>query len=105
MDAEGTLKISILSFARLTASLSSTTQLSALTDDAISARYFSPELLEDGARPTPESDMWAFGCVAFWVNGIAAELYNFTHYFLCRCTQTWSRIPLSNGSISLSQAS
>lgn len=68
VDAEGTLKISILSFARLTANLPSTTQASAPTDDAISARYLSPELLEDGARPTPESDMWAFGCVAFWVS-------------------------------------
>ncbi|KAF8603903.1 hypothetical protein BDV93DRAFT_128280 [Ceratobasidium sp. AG-I] len=27
----------------------------------------SPELLQDDAWPTLESDMWAFGCVAFWI--------------------------------------
>lgn len=29
--------------------------------------WTSPELLEDNARPTPESDIWAFGCVCYEV--------------------------------------
>lgn len=28
-----------------------------------SPRYMSPELLEEGARRGPESDVWAWGCV------------------------------------------
>ncbi|KAB5589387.1 Tyrosine kinase catalytic domain containing protein [Ceratobasidium theobromae] len=69
VDGKGTLKLSTISFARLAASRPSHKQLQkgALTiDDAISARYLSPELL-DIAWPTPKSDMWSFGCVAFWL--------------------------------------
>ncbi|KAG8785198.1 ATP binding [Ceratobasidium sp. 428] len=35
----------------------------------------SPELLQDEAGPTPESDMWAFGNVAFWVIFSGLEPY------------------------------
>ncbi len=33
-------------------------------------RYFSPELIEDGARHTQQSDMWAWGCLAFQVDSV-----------------------------------
>lgn len=70
VDGKGTLKLSIISFARLAASRPFHKQKGALTiDDAISARYISPELLGI-AWPTPKSDMWSFGCVAFWVRAI-----------------------------------
>ncbi|CAE6541747.1 unnamed protein product [Rhizoctonia solani] len=36
-------------------------------DSSVSVRYSSPELLMEDAVPTPESDMWSFGCVAFWI--------------------------------------
>ncbi|KEP50628.1 tyrosine kinase catalytic domain protein [Rhizoctonia solani 123E] len=67
VDGQGTLKISIISFARLAASLPANTQVAARPDSSISARYSSPELLMDNSTPTPESDMWSFGCVAFWI--------------------------------------
>lgn len=37
---------------------------------ACSYRWTSPELLEEGARPTPASDIWAFGCVCYEVGFI-----------------------------------
>ncbi|KAJ1305882.1 hypothetical protein OPQ81_010603 [Rhizoctonia solani] len=67
VDGQGTLKLNIMSFARLAACLPANTQVAARPDFSISARYVSPELLMDGATPTPESDMWSFGCVAFWI--------------------------------------
>ncbi|KAG8762205.1 hypothetical protein FRC11_010473 [Ceratobasidium sp. 423] len=67
VDGQGTLKLSIISFARLAASLPANTQVAARPEASISVRYASPELLMDGAMPTPESDMWSFGCVAFWI--------------------------------------
>ena len=73
VDSEGTLKITSISFGRLAANLPSTNQTAAPTDDSISVRYMSPELLQDDAWPTPESDMWAFGCVAFWVRVLHAR--------------------------------
>ncbi|CAE7151524.1 unnamed protein product [Rhizoctonia solani] len=57
VDGRGTLKLSIISFARIAASLPANTQIVARPDGSISARYSSPELLMDGAVPTPESDM------------------------------------------------
>jgi serine/threonine protein kinase len=68
VDGQGTLKLSILSFARVAASLPASSQVAARPDNYISARYSSPELLADSSRASPESDIWSFGCVAFWVS-------------------------------------
>ncbi|KAG9074915.1 ATP binding, partial [Ceratobasidium sp. 370] len=53
-DSKGTLKLTLTA---------------APNDDAISARYLSPELIakDDGSWPTPHADMWSFGCVACWM--------------------------------------
>ncbi|ELU39133.1 Pkinase domain-containing protein [Rhizoctonia solani AG-1 IA] len=67
VDGQGTLKLSIISFARVAASLPVNTQVAARPESAISARYTSPELLVDNPEASPESDMWSFGCVAFWI--------------------------------------
>ncbi|KAG9079779.1 hypothetical protein FRC06_007476, partial [Ceratobasidium sp. 370] len=50
-DSKGTLKLTLVSFARL------------------STRYLSPELIakDDGSWPTPHADMWSFGCVTCWM--------------------------------------
>ncbi|KAG9091931.1 hypothetical protein FS749_016135 [Ceratobasidium sp. UAMH 11750] len=68
-DSKGTLKLTLISFARLSANLPTHTQTAAPNDDAISARYLSPELVakDDGSWPTPHADMWSFGCVACWM--------------------------------------
>lgn len=39
-----------------------------------SARYLSPELLEDGAVYSREGDVWAWGCVLFEVMRLLALL-------------------------------
>ncbi|CEL64017.1 Protein kinase byr2 OS=Schizosaccharomyces pombe (strain 972 / ATCC 24843) GN=byr2 PE=1 SV=1 [Rhizoctonia solani AG-1 IB] len=67
VDGQGTLKLSILSFARVAASLPASSQVAVRPDNYISARYSSPELLADSSRASPESDIWSFGCVAFWI--------------------------------------
>jgi hypothetical protein len=59
-----------MSFARLAINLPSEAQRMVVTEDTISARYMSIELLQDDALPTPESDMWAFGGIAFWVRAV-----------------------------------
>ncbi|KAF8601648.1 kinase-like protein [Ceratobasidium sp. AG-I] len=66
VDGAGTLKLTLFSFARLTANLSAI-QMTATTDEAISARYLSPELLQEENKPTTHSDMWSFGCIACWM--------------------------------------
>ncbi|KAG8706995.1 hypothetical protein FRC08_000762 [Ceratobasidium sp. 394] len=68
-DGKGTLKLTLISFARLSANLPTNTQTAAPNDDAISARYLSPELVakDDNSWPTPHADMWSFGCVACWM--------------------------------------
>ncbi|KAB5589388.1 Protein kinase byr2 [Ceratobasidium theobromae] len=67
VDTNGEIKILLVSFARLSANLPSHIQTGAPADDAISARYLSPELLKENVRPSPSSDIWSFGCVACWM--------------------------------------
>ncbi|KAG9103003.1 hypothetical protein FRC07_010107 [Ceratobasidium sp. 392] len=67
VDGHGDLKLTSISFSRLSLSLPSEERGALFEGQFTSARYMSPELLQDEARPTPESDMWAFGNVAFWV--------------------------------------
>ncbi|KAG8709805.1 hypothetical protein FRC09_000459 [Ceratobasidium sp. 395] len=67
VDANGNLRLTSISFARLSLDLASEHRARLFEGDTPSARYMSPELLQDEASPTPESDMWAFGNVAFWI--------------------------------------
>ncbi|KAG9091527.1 hypothetical protein FRC06_000526, partial [Ceratobasidium sp. 370] len=67
MGGDGNLKLTSISFARLSLDLPPRDRRMLFNDDTASARYLSPELVQDEARPTPASDMWAFGNVAFWI--------------------------------------
>ncbi|CAE6347256.1 unnamed protein product [Rhizoctonia solani] len=67
VDGQGTLKLSIISFARVATSLPENSQVAVRPESPISVRYASPDLLIDNTRTSPESDMWSFGCVAFWI--------------------------------------
>ncbi|KAG9095464.1 hypothetical protein FS749_010398 [Ceratobasidium sp. UAMH 11750] len=67
VDGNGNLKLTSISLARLSLNLPARDRRDLFGEDTTSARYMSPELLQDKARPTPESDMWAFGNVAFWI--------------------------------------
>ncbi|KAG8742756.1 Retinal guanylyl cyclase 2 [Ceratobasidium sp. 414] len=67
VDGNGNLKLTSISLARLSLNLPASDRRTLFGEDTTSARYMSPELLQDEARPTPESDMWAFGNVAFWI--------------------------------------
>ncbi|KAG8692330.1 hypothetical protein FRC08_009842, partial [Ceratobasidium sp. 394] len=67
VDGDGNLKLTSISFARLSLNLPLRDRKTLFDDDTASARYLSPELVQDEALPTPGSDMWAFGNVAFWI--------------------------------------
>ncbi|KAG9120763.1 hypothetical protein FRC07_003615, partial [Ceratobasidium sp. 392] len=67
VDAYGNLKLTSISFARLLRDLPTCHRRILFDDEPTPARYLSPELLQDDARSTPASDMWAFGNVAFWI--------------------------------------
>ncbi|KAG8716181.1 hypothetical protein FRC09_015988 [Ceratobasidium sp. 395] len=68
VDAGGNLKLTSISLTRISLSLPSEEQGILFEGGINSARYMSPELLRDEACPTPQSDMWAFGNVAFWIH-------------------------------------
>ncbi|KAG8760534.1 hypothetical protein FRC12_009548 [Ceratobasidium sp. 428] len=68
VDAGGNLKLTSISLTRISLSLPSEEQGVLFEGGINSARYMSPELLQDEACPTPQSDMWAFGNVAFWIH-------------------------------------
>ncbi|KAG8794198.1 hypothetical protein FRC12_000217 [Ceratobasidium sp. 428] len=68
VDAGGNLKLTSISLSRISLSLPSEEQRILFEGGINSARYVSPELLRDEACPTPQSDMWAFGNVTFWIH-------------------------------------
>ncbi|KAG9120523.1 hypothetical protein FRC07_003942 [Ceratobasidium sp. 392] len=67
VDDHGNLKLTSISFAQITLSLPSEEQGMLFEAEISSARYMSPELVQDDTLPSPASDMWAFGNVAFWI--------------------------------------
>ncbi|KAG8742761.1 hypothetical protein FRC10_000928 [Ceratobasidium sp. 414] len=80
IDGDGNLKLTSTSFARLSLNLPLRDRKMLFNDDTASARYLSPELVQDEARPTPASDMWAFGNVAFWTPQIFSSLVPYPEY-------------------------
>ncbi|KAF8598234.1 kinase-like protein [Ceratobasidium sp. AG-I] len=68
VDANGTLKLTLFSLSRLAADMPRAEESSSLIDFVESIRYFSPESLHVEARPSVWADMWAFGCIVFWIH-------------------------------------
>ncbi|CAE6366729.1 unnamed protein product [Rhizoctonia solani] len=64
---DGTAKISLFSFSRALATLRFGTGLAEQTGLLMAFRWMSPELLLNNCQPTTESDMWAIGCVYYWI--------------------------------------
>ncbi|CAE7150927.1 unnamed protein product [Rhizoctonia solani] len=64
---DGTAKISLFSFGRVLTALPPTLTLSTTTGLLLPFRWMSPELLVESPQPTTASDMWAIGCVSFWI--------------------------------------
>ncbi|KAL5631799.1 hypothetical protein ACGC1H_000007 [Rhizoctonia solani] len=68
VDIHGRAKISLISFGRMLAGLPQNAAVTATIDSILSFRWMSPELVKDGSLPpSTESDMWAVGCVCFWI--------------------------------------
>ncbi|EUC54696.1 kinase domain protein [Rhizoctonia solani AG-3 Rhs1AP] len=68
VDIHGRAKISLISFGRMLAGLPPNAAVTATIDSILSFRWMSPELVKDGSHPpSTESDMWAVGCVCFWI--------------------------------------
>ncbi|EUC54705.1 tyrosine kinase catalytic domain protein [Rhizoctonia solani AG-3 Rhs1AP] len=68
IDKAGRAKISLISFGRMLAALPLDAGVTATVESVLSFRWMSPELIiANNPQPTTESDMWAFGCVCFWV--------------------------------------
>ncbi|CAE6482558.1 unnamed protein product [Rhizoctonia solani] len=68
VDKAGRAKISLISFGRMLAALPLDAGVTATVESVLSFRWMSPELITaNNSQPTTESDMWAFGCVCFWV--------------------------------------
>ncbi|KAF8594175.1 kinase-like protein [Ceratobasidium sp. AG-I] len=63
----GAAKISLFSFGRIISAIPSAANLTASVGPILPFRWMSPELLSDNSRPTTESDMWAAGCVCYWL--------------------------------------
>ncbi|KAF8695785.1 Protein tyrosine kinase, partial [Rhizoctonia solani] len=67
IDSDGTAKISLFSFGRVLATLPSGVGATASIGLVLSPRWMSPELLITDQQPTTESDMWAVGCICYWI--------------------------------------
>ncbi|CAE6472475.1 unnamed protein product [Rhizoctonia solani] len=66
VDRNGVAKISLFSIGRALAALPPTEAVTASIGSLLPLRWISPELLLD-QQPTTESDMWAVGCVYYWI--------------------------------------
>ena len=97
VDANGTLKLTLFSLSRLAADMPRAEESNSLIDFVESIRYFSPESLHAEARPSVWADMWAFGCIVFWVCsnfGLNLLFYILRLYaeFITRYTQNFRHI-------------
>ncbi|KDN36265.1 hypothetical protein RSAG8_10953, partial [Rhizoctonia solani AG-8 WAC10335] len=67
VDRDGVAKISLFSVGRALAALPPTEAVTASIGTLLPLRWMSPELLLVNQQPTTESDMWAVGCVCYWI--------------------------------------
>ncbi|KEP50788.1 tyrosine kinase domain protein [Rhizoctonia solani 123E] len=67
VDAQGILKLALFSLSQIAANVPQTERAVPLASHAEIVRYFSPEMLSDVAIPSIKSDMWAYGCLVFWL--------------------------------------
>ncbi|KAJ1300892.1 hypothetical protein OPQ81_003318 [Rhizoctonia solani] len=67
VDRNGVAKISLFSIGRALATLPPTEAVTASIGSLLPLRWISPELLSANQQPTTESDMWAVGCVCYWI--------------------------------------
>ncbi|CAE7064204.1 unnamed protein product [Rhizoctonia solani] len=68
VNNQGRAKISLISFGRMLAALPLDAGVTATVESVLSFRWMSPELITaNNPQPTTESDMWAFGCICFWL--------------------------------------
>ncbi|KAJ3576458.1 hypothetical protein NP233_g414 [Leucocoprinus birnbaumii] len=59
------------------------TATAAPTTSSVSStlRFAAPELMEDGARPSKESDVWAFGCLCYQALSQKSPYYQYSRDF------------------------
>ncbi|KAJ1299451.1 hypothetical protein OPQ81_009116, partial [Rhizoctonia solani] len=67
VDRQGNAKISLFSFGRVLAALPPAAGVTAPVGSVLLSRWMSPELLTSDQQPTTESDMWAVGCICYWI--------------------------------------
>ncbi|CAE6434935.1 unnamed protein product [Rhizoctonia solani] len=67
VDARGTLKLTTFSLSQIAASIPQVEPTVLLASRVEVIRYLSPEMMSDAATPSVKSDMWAYGCVVFWL--------------------------------------
>ncbi|KAJ1305908.1 hypothetical protein OPQ81_010627 [Rhizoctonia solani] len=67
LDAQGTLKLTLFSLSQILASIPQPEANRAMASRVEVVRYFSPDMLSNGAIPSVKSDMWAYGCIVFWL--------------------------------------
>ncbi|CAE7126221.1 unnamed protein product [Rhizoctonia solani] len=67
VNAQGILKLTLFSLSQIAANIPQTEGANSLTMHAEILRYFSPEMLSDASIPSIRSDMWAYGCIVFWL--------------------------------------
>lgn len=75
VSAAGLAKVSLFSFGRIISAIPAAATLTTSVGPLLPFRWMSPELLLSNI-PTTESDMWAMGCVGFWVC-ISAQMVKF----------------------------
>ncbi|CAE6531221.1 unnamed protein product [Rhizoctonia solani] len=68
VNGNGVAKINLFSVGRALAALPPTEAVTASIGSLLPLRWISPELLSaNQQQPTTESDMWAVGCVCYWI--------------------------------------
>ncbi|KAG9094486.1 hypothetical protein FS749_012360 [Ceratobasidium sp. UAMH 11750] len=76
VDTSGRLKITLFSLSRLEANLPNIQEQELIKERMGTTRYLSPEMLGIQARPSTAADMWAFGCIVFWLYSKFAPYHN-----------------------------
>ncbi|KAF8706870.1 Protein tyrosine kinase, partial [Rhizoctonia solani] len=67
VDGRGTLKLSTFSLSQIITSIPQAESSQPSADRIEVIRYLSPEMLSDSAMPSIRSDIWAYGCILFWL--------------------------------------